>query len=292
MSSEAELSPLRVGRVTASRLPGILGLSPYQSRDDVMRAMVRQTLNAEQEFSGNIATEWGNDHENDAIGAYEMRTGQLVHSGQDFVIHPNRILGASPDGLIGDDGAIECKCPYRGSFTHISQRPDYEAQCRLVMEVTGRQWCDFVVWRPDGINVSRVEYDPDWLPSVMPQVEAFLAEFRAIVASPELAAPHLAPLVDERLDEDWQIAAAEYLDAKLDADSAARVCEDARQRLIELAGDRPARGSGVYVIRSERKGSTSYAKALKELAPGADLAPYQSAPTVVYTVRTTAEGAK
>ena len=100
------------------------------------------------------------------------------------------------------------------------------------------------------------------------------------------------PAECDHLDVDERVVAAEYLDAKLDADSAARVCEDARQRLIELAGDRPARGSGVYVIRSERKGSTAYAKAIKELAPGADLAPYQSAPTVVYTVRTTAEGAK
>lgn len=286
------LSPLRLGRITGSRIPKVLGISLYGSRADLLREMTRQALDAPAEWDGNIATEYGQEHESDGIDAFERRTGILVHSGQEIQVHPTiDYLAATPDGLIGTDGVLEVKAPYMARYISIDERPDYQAQCQLLMEITGRRYTEFVVWRPSGASFSRLERDPEWLPSVMPQIDAFIAEYRETIADPKLAAPHLEPLVDQRLDEGWQIAAQAYLDAKADADRYAAACEEARQHLILLADGKPARGSGVHVIRSERKGSTSYAKAIKELAPGADLAPYQSAPTVVYTVRATAEGA-
>lgn len=286
------LSPLRAGKITGSRIPAILGLSPYNNRAGVMREMVRQHHGADEEFTGNIATDWGTEHEDEAITAYEQREAVFVHAGQGILVHPNGILAVTPDGLIGDDGLIEVKCPWRGTYTHISERPDYEAQCRLALEVTGRDWCDFVVWRPGSIAVSRVVRDPEWLPLVLPDLELFLAEYQTIITDPALSAPYLQPLVDERTDGEWALAAVAYLEAKTELDRAAANADFARQELIALAGESTARGAGVHVIRSERKGSVSYAKALKALAPTADLSPFQSAPSVVFQVRTSAEGEK
>ena len=62
----------RRGRITASNVGAILGLSPFMKPDDVMRNMVRDYHNAEREFKGNVATEYGTFHENMAKIDYEM----------------------------------------------------------------------------------------------------------------------------------------------------------------------------------------------------------------------------
>ena len=68
----------RSGRITASQVGAILGHSPYATRDDVMRRMVRDYHGAEREFVGNIATEYGNFHEAGALAEYQMETGNAV----------------------------------------------------------------------------------------------------------------------------------------------------------------------------------------------------------------------
>lgn len=253
----------RKGRITASRIAGILGLSPYTNRDGVLREMVRQHFGAEQEFRGNFITEYGNEHEDDALGEYEQRRG-IMTTPSPTVVHPTfDYLAATPDGLVGDDGLVECKCPWRAKYTHISERPDYEAQIRLQLEVTGRAWCDFVVWTPDGITVSRVEHDPNWLPSVQPILLEFMEQYAAIVADPEAAAPFLEPIKDERDDEEWAEAALEWQEAKWVSDRATEALAKAKQNVLNLT-DKPARGAGVQVIRKNGSRRTDWATFAKE----------------------------
>lgn len=190
------LSPLRQGRITASRVSAILELNKYQSRADTLREMVRQHFGAESEFKGNLATEHGNAHEGDGLTLYERENATLVYGGQLIAIHPTiPWLAATPDGLVGPVGMVEVKAPWRAVYSTIQERPDYEAQIRLQLECTGREWCDFVVYRDADITVSRVDHNPAWLPSVLPVLEAFMAEYEAVVASEELSAPFLAPKV-------------------------------------------------------------------------------------------------
>ena len=49
----------RKGRITASSVGAILGLSPHAKPDDVMRRMIREYQGLEPEFTGNTATEYG-----------------------------------------------------------------------------------------------------------------------------------------------------------------------------------------------------------------------------------------
>lgn len=278
------LSPLRDGRITGSRVAAVLGLSKYQTADDVMRDMVRAHFGDEPEFTGNEATEWGNAHEADAISLYERELGVMVHGGQEIVLHPvHDFLAVTPDGLVSDDGMVEVKCPYRAHYAHIDERPDYEAQIRLQLACTGRAWCDFVVWRPEGIGLSTVNADPAWLGTHLPTLTAFHESYLATIADPELAARHRASL--SRDDAPWADAAATYLAiAKLHGEVGDELAE-ARDVLLALAGDHSAQGCGVSVTRAERKGSVDYAKALKANLPGLDVEAYRKAGSVVFSVR-------
>jgi len=68
----------RVGRVTASNVGAILGLSPFRKRADVMRSTVREYHGVLSEFTGNVATEYGNLYEHLARADYQMATVNLI----------------------------------------------------------------------------------------------------------------------------------------------------------------------------------------------------------------------
>ena len=78
-----------------------------------------------------------------------------------------KYAGYSPDGLIGEDGLIEIKCPGHIEYIRTLIERDvpkrYQAQMQWGMMLTGRSWCDYVVYNPDfeskTMFVERVERD-------------------------------------------------------------------------------------------------------------------------------------
>jgi putative phage-type endonuclease len=295
------LSMLRTGRITGSRISGVLGKSPYHSRDEVMREMVREYFWDDTEFSGNFITDYGKAHEADAIAEYEMTRGVRLHktgADQEIILHPHLdYLAITPDGLVetglvDEDGMVETKCPWRAPYTDIRERPDYYLQVMLQLACTGRSWCDFVVWRPDApLCVSRVHYDPDWLDEYIDELEVFIEEFRAIVADPERYAVYREPLVDVRIDAEWRQAAIYFLDMKAAVEARQRDFAEAKEALINLTAGKTTKGAGVLLIRTNGKaGSVSYAKALKHYAPDADLSAFRGTPGQPgWTARRTSE---
>lgn len=277
-----ELDQRRKGRITGSRVAAVLGVSPYATRADVLREMVREWHGAPQEFTGNDATRYGQAHEAEAIAEYECSMGVLIHGAQQLVAHPAYDwLAVTPDGLVGDDGMIEVKCPYRGTYTSLDEAAHYRPQVQLQLTVTARDWCDFVVLQRDGrLHISREKRDDGWLLHNMPELEQFMADFADACTHPE---PHLADR--ERADADWHAAAIEWLAANAALKYAEGVAAKAREDLLALAGDASARGCGVQVIRSERAGSVAYSKALKALAPDADLSEWTAPASVVFSVK-------
>ena len=142
----------RIGKVTASRVADILAKtkSGYSaSRDNYMAQLVCERLTGQrEEFFTSAAMQHGTDTEPLARAAYESLKDVLVDE-VGFVPHPSIIMaGASPDGLVGDDGLLEIKCP--NTATHIetllSQTvpSKYNTQMQFQMACTGRSWCDFV----------------------------------------------------------------------------------------------------------------------------------------------------
>ena len=90
----------------------------------------------------------------------------------DFIVHPEHdFIGISPDGLVGDDGMLEIKCPAETSAHLHQQHIDsgyyanyYQHLITLQLACTGRQWCDVVSFYPvegeqQPLAIWRVERD-------------------------------------------------------------------------------------------------------------------------------------
>jgi putative phage-type endonuclease len=142
----------RIGKVTASRVADVIAKTKTgfsTSRDNYMAQLVCERLTGQKgESFTNAAMQWGTETEPLARLSYEVAQNVLVDE-VGFVPHPSIIMaGASPDGLVGDDGLLEIKCP--NTATHIetllSQTVPgkYNTQMQFQMACTGRSWCDFV----------------------------------------------------------------------------------------------------------------------------------------------------
>jgi hypothetical protein len=261
-----------------------------------MREMVREHFDEPSEFIGSIATDWGNNHEADAIAEYELTQGVAVNftgKNQQTVVHPQYdFLAATPDGLT-TDRVVETKAPWRALYTSISERPDYAAQMQLQMTVTGYPAADLVIWRPDQpLLVETLDWDPGWLPRVLPAIDVFLEDYAKVISSPELSQPHREPLKDVRTDPEWLIVSREWLELDFLIKQLEAEKDRAELELIALSPVKPARGNGLDLLRYERRGNVQYAKLLKDLGITVDLEKYRAASSTVTTIRRIGEGKK
>ena len=179
----------RLGRVTASRVADVAAKTKTgysASRANYMAELICERLTGMQGASySNAAMAWGTETEPMARAAYEGAVGSLVIE-TGFVPHANiEMSGASPDGLVGDDGLVEIKCPM--TATHIetllgqSVPAKYVTQMQWQMACTGRKWCDFVSFDPRmpenmQIFVKRVGRDEVLIASLETEVIQFLKE--------------------------------------------------------------------------------------------------------------------
>lgn len=283
----------RVDRVTASNVGAILGVSPYATEDDVMRQMVREHFGAEREFTGNVATAWGDEHEDDAILALESELGVMVEK-CGLIVHPEHDwLAASPDGLFRNDHVVEVKCPYNQKLFSINDRPDYFAQVQVQIACSGRFTGVFSVWTPPepGSTEPRtstefVYQDAQWFDEALPKLKAFHDRYLEIIADKELSAPYLEELIQDMTGDDgWEDAAVEYQSALDDMEEAKALVDSCKARLIEMANGRKSAGSGVLVYPIKGRTTTDYKKAITDYCPDADLEQYQKTGSPSWGVR-------
>jgi len=97
----------------------------------------------------NPAIERGIALEPQARARYCLNEFDVTVTEVGFITHPTiALFGASPDGLVNDDGLIEIKCP--NATTHLNTlitgkpKHEYLLQMQGQMMCTGRSWCDFV----------------------------------------------------------------------------------------------------------------------------------------------------
>lgn len=182
----------RCGKVTASRIADVVAKTKSgwgASRKNYAAQLLAERLTGSvAESYSNAAMQWGNDQEPQARRAYEFwRNAQVVEVG--FVDHPTIAkCGASPDGLVGEDGLVEIKCP--NTATHLDKllgasiERKYLLQMQWQMECTGRRWCDFVSFDPRlpenyRLHIERVEFDAEWVLEIKDMIQAFIAELDA-----------------------------------------------------------------------------------------------------------------
>jgi putative phage-type endonuclease len=191
----------RLGKVTASRLADVLAKTKTgysASRTNYMTQLVLERITQTRaESYSNAAMQWGTEQEPFARAAYEAHTGQMVEE-VGFIPHPAiDASGASPDGLVGDDGMVEIKCPSSSTALEVwlthSQGGNpvdakYFAQMQWQMRCADRSWCDYVVFDPRmpakaQLFIYRVKRDDDWIKVAEEEVIKFLAELDAKVKS-------------------------------------------------------------------------------------------------------------
>jgi putative phage-type endonuclease len=176
----------RLGKVTASKVSDVIAKTKTgwgASRANYAAQLVAERLTGKpQESFSNAAMQWGTETEPEARRAYCFR--QDVDTDEcGFFDHPTIAMsGASPDGLVGEDGLVEIKCP--NTATHIATLlggtvPEkYRTQMLWQMACTGRQWCDFASYDPRlpesmRLFVQRVERDD----AEIARLEAFVIDF-------------------------------------------------------------------------------------------------------------------
>ena len=187
-----EWQALRIGKLTASRVADMLATvktGESMSRKNLRADLIAERLTGNKTDSyTNPAMSWGVETEPQARVAYEVFSYNFVDQ-VPFVDHPTiQNFGCSPDGLVGDDGLIEIKCP--NTSTHLeyieTRKPPskYLTQMMSQMSVTGRKWCDFVSFDPrlpDGLKllVVRIERDEEVIAKIEAEAIKFLAEVDA-----------------------------------------------------------------------------------------------------------------
>ena len=279
----------RKNRITGSAVGAILGLSPYSTPDDVMRRMVREKFDAPSEFTGNVATEWGVANEAGAIKEYEMETGVTVKPAG-FYTHMHW-LGASPDGLVGEEGLIEVKCPYSlrhekspVPFKPLALQMHYYAQIQIQLFITGRPWCHFYQWTPAESRNEIIAYDDAWIQANMPTLLAFYQRFLVEQTHP-MVERHLQPKKQANEKPELRQVAAEYFDLVEDMKAGEERKKELLDKIVQVAGGEPCYINGHSLTKIEREGAISYSKVVKEHIPHIDLEPYRGKPTTYWTFK-------
>lgn len=142
-------------------------------------------------------TERGTDLEPEARAYYAFERDTDVHQVGFVFADSTRMVGCSPDGIVGDDGLLEFKCPKPA--THIGYLlagklpTTYRAQVQGSLMVTERLWCDFVSYCP-GLPplIVRVERDTDYIAKLRAGLKTFIERLHEGRAA--LAAKGYAPL--------------------------------------------------------------------------------------------------
>lgn len=176
----------KIGHVGNSRLGDVLAEGVGITRKNYMMELVCQRLTGKRpdQFTSD-AMRWGTEYEPIARSMYEAKTGVMVqeHFGQE---HP--LLSdwwCSPDGLVGEDGGIEIKCP--NTATHLNSLLNGKVATDYIYQMTGlclvyeRTWCDFISFDPrlpDNCNLFIKRFDISELPvdKVYDGVKLFIKE--------------------------------------------------------------------------------------------------------------------
>lgn len=180
----------RLGKVTASRINDVMMSKDKAGYQNYRAQLVceRLTGRATETFKS-PAMQQGNEVEPQARAFYCLETGfDVLVVG--LVDHPTiQDAGASPDGLVGDEGLVQIKCPE--PKTHIrtllggSVPQLYRYQMQWEMACTGRKWCDFASFNSDmpdemRLHLQRFERDDDLIAEMNTATLALLEEVEKV----------------------------------------------------------------------------------------------------------------
>ena len=184
----------RLGKVTASRVSDVL--AKIKSGEAAVRRNYKMQL-ATERLTGqktdsytNQAMQDGIDREDTARQIYEIvRDIKVEQVG--FIDHPIiKMAGASPDGLLPDNGVLEIKCPIETTHTtNLLERKlpsRYISQVQWQIACTGADYANFVSYNPNfepklQLMYVAVERDDEYIEMLEEEVSIFLLEVDEVI---------------------------------------------------------------------------------------------------------------
>ena len=166
---------VRKGRLTASNFGSVI------IAKRVTPSLIKRLL-GEYDISHVKAVAWGVTNKAEAIKTFTVKTHlEVVETG--VWLDESGILGASPDGLVGEDHVLEAKCSYTfrdasieealksdtfclekkedGSYS-LKRNHVYWHQVQGQMYLAKRNYCYFVVWTNHWCVIIEIKKDPSW----------------------------------------------------------------------------------------------------------------------------------
>ena len=176
----------RLGVPSASQFGKIVTPTGKRSTqaDGYINKLVAEILTGKSDQQEpNEAMARGTELEPEARAYYELIGGTVEEVG--FCLHDDG-FGCSPDGLVGDTGLLEIKCPL--AHTHVEYLREgvlpglYVPQVQGQLLVTGREWCDFLSYHPDMKPLLiRVERDEKFIQTLHDALLEIVSEIKKCV---------------------------------------------------------------------------------------------------------------
>lgn len=186
----------RAGKFTASRASDLMAKTktgPGAARGNLIALLAVERLTGQPvETYQNAAMARGIETEAEARDAYSFARSVAVDE-VGYVPHPSIAnVGCSPDGLIGDDGLLEIKCPasmakHLDSLRTGAHAVEYRWQLQHQLFVTGRAWVDAASYDPrfpEGLQlaIKRVERDEAAIAELAAEITKAEGEVNAVLA--------------------------------------------------------------------------------------------------------------
>ena len=178
----------RLGRPSASQFCKLITTAgkPSASADDYISEMIAERITGERE--PNYVNEWmqrGTELEPEARATYEFIHGVDVEE-VGFILDDSGEFGCSPDGLVGEDGGVEFKCPAPKNHIAWSRKgvcpSKHYAQVQGCLYITGRKWWDFMSYHPEMKPfIVRVERDEEFIEKLAEQISLAVEEIKSEV---------------------------------------------------------------------------------------------------------------
>jgi len=184
----------RLGKVTASKVSDVLAKiksgEAAVRRNYKMQLATERLTNQKTDTYINQAMQDGIDREDTAREIYEIvRDIKVEQVG--FIDHPTiKMAGASPDGLLPDNGVLEIKCPIETTHTtNLLERKlpsRYISQVQWQIACTGAEYANFVSYNPNfepklQLMFIEVERDNEYIEMLEEEVSTFLLEVDEVV---------------------------------------------------------------------------------------------------------------
>jgi putative phage-type endonuclease len=181
----------RTGKVTASRMSDLMAEARARGGESVSRRQYRwekilERITGKPKESTYVSVAMQNGIDREGRAREEYAKEFLVDvSACGFVQHPTiEMAGASPDGLVLDEGVLEIKCPTEGTYGATLEAGKLEIPREYALQIQwqlacmpDRKWCDYVVYQEDApLLVLRVPRDEQMIGILEDAVRKFLDE--------------------------------------------------------------------------------------------------------------------